>query len=140
MNNIKESDKRLKKYSKVFELWKIFYNYNINKNELKEFNSSSYCFIGGGLEFHLSNEFTLDDDCSFKIEINFLNNNFFEFNKNLIIFQYKDFKIEFNQIQDLICQNNFNKITFIIFFIFLNNIFFFFFIFYREFNINIIFS
>ena len=113
MNNIKESDKRLKKFSKVFELWKIFYNYNINKNELKEFNSSSYCFIGGGLEFHLSNEFTLDDDCPFKIEINLLNNNFIDFNNNLIIYEFNNgdnnFKIEFNQIQDLIYQNNFNK-------------------------------
>ncbi len=49
MNDIEENDKKLKKFNKVFELWKIFYNFEININELKLFNSSSFCFIGGGL-------------------------------------------------------------------------------------------
>ena len=48
MNTIEETDIRLKKFNKVFELWKIFYDFNINQKQLKEFNSSSFCFMGGG--------------------------------------------------------------------------------------------
>ena len=49
MNDIKENDKQLKKFNKVFELWKILYDFNIDKKELKDFNLSSYCFIGVSL-------------------------------------------------------------------------------------------
>ena len=31
----KQIDDKLKKFNKVFELWKIFYDFNINENELK---------------------------------------------------------------------------------------------------------
>ena len=31
MNTIEENDKKLQKFNKVFELWKIFYTFDINK-------------------------------------------------------------------------------------------------------------
>ena len=116
MNNIEESNSRMKKFNKVFELWKIFYDFDINKNELKDFNLSSFCFIGGGLEVNLSKNLNLDT-CSLNIEINCFNNTNFALNEDLIFFEYKDinnsFKFEYNQLKEIEDINNLNKITFI---------------------------
>ena len=78
MNNIEEKDERLKKFNKVFELWKIFYDFDINKNKLKEFNSSSYCFLGGNLKLILSNKIDLDNYIIITI---YINNFFYNSNK-----------------------------------------------------------
>ena len=56
---IAECKEKLIKFNKVLELWKIFYNFEINENELKNFNLSSYCFIGGGLKVDLDKEISL---------------------------------------------------------------------------------
>ena len=111
-------DDKLKKFNKVFELWKIFYDFNIKEKDLKEFNSSSYCITGGGLEFLLSNNYIINDNCSLTIEIKFLNNINFDFNTNLILFEYDNeenpLKIEYNDIQELINQKDINTIIFIL--------------------------
>ena len=86
MNEIKEDDKRLKKFNKVFELWKIFYDFTINENELKDNNSSSYCFIGGSLKVNLNKKISLDN-CSFTIKINLSKDFDFNDNENLVIFK-----------------------------------------------------
>ena len=80
MDKIENNDIRLKKFNKVFELWKIFYDFNINENELKEINTSSYCFIKGGLKVNLSKEINVKE-YSFQIKINLLNNIFNKFNE-----------------------------------------------------------
>ena len=114
----KQIDDKLKKFNKVFELWKIFYDFNIKEKDLKEFNSSSYCITGGGLEFLLSNNYIINDNCSLTIEIKFLNNINFDFNTNLILFEYDNeenpLKIEYNDIQELINQKDINTIIFIL--------------------------
>ena len=106
MEKINENDKRLQKFNKVFELWKIFYDFNINEKELKDFNSSSYCFIGGGLKLILPNKISLDDYV-LNIEINFFDKINFNFNEDLIFFEY-DEKNNLFQIE------NFYKIIFIL--------------------------
>ena len=114
MNNIIENDTRLKKFNKVFELWKIFYDFNIIENELKDFNLSSYCFIGGDLKVNISENFN-SDIYSLIIEINCFDNTNFVFNKDLIFLEYDNsFKIEYNQLEKIEKFNNMNKITFII--------------------------
>ena len=51
MNNIGENDKRLKKFNKVYELLKIFYDFDIDITTINNFfNTSSFCFIGSGLK------------------------------------------------------------------------------------------
>ncbi len=99
MEKINENDKRLQKFNKVFELWKIFYDFNTNEKELKDFNSSSYCFIGGGLKLILPNKISLDDYV-LNIEINFFNKINFNFNED---FDEKNnlFQIEYDQIEEL---------------------------------------
>ena len=115
MNDIEESDKRLQKFNKVFELWKIFYDFEINKNDIKDLNISSYCFSGGSLKVLLSKKILFTNN-SFDIEINFLNETYFDFNKNLILFENDDnenhIKIENTQIEDLIRDKNINQINF----------------------------
>ena len=111
IDKIKEDDSRLKKFNKVFELWKILYDFDINKSELKHFNASSFCFIGGGLECQFSKYFKLLDDHSLKIIINILN--FYNFRKNLIIFEYdnnKPLMDIYNNIIDFNDKNSISKI------------------------------
>ena len=91
MNVIKEKDKKLTKFNKVFELWKIFYNFNINEKELKDFNSSSFCFMGGGgLKVNLPNEIQLNQS-SLIIKIKLLNyNKMNNLNEKAILFGIKN--------------------------------------------------
>ena len=116
MNNINEGDIRLKKFNKVFELWKIFYDFDINENELKYFNVSSYCFIGGGIECQLINELKSLNDSKLIITIDILN--FYDCNKNLIIFEcFDDNKpliIEYNKIIDSMNNKSINKIILVL--------------------------
>ena len=114
INKIKEGDKILKKFNKVFELWKIFYELDINENELKYFNISSYCFIGGGFEYQLSNEFEFKNDCYLIINIRIIN--FYEFNEKLILFEYenKPFLIKYNEIIESNNNKSINEIIYMI--------------------------
>ena len=109
MNEMNEGNKLLNKFNKVFELWKIFYDLDINENELKYFNTSSYCFIGGGLECQLPNKLKIINNCTLKVIIHFIN--YYDFNKNLIIFECNNNNIpliiENNKVLDSI--NNKNK-------------------------------
>ena len=89
INDIKENDKIMKKMYKVFEIWKILYNFNIEPNKIKDFNSSSYCFIGGGLKVNFTKEIRLDNK-SIIIKIEVLNNITFKFNNNLIFIRIED--------------------------------------------------
>ena len=110
MNEIEENDKRLKKFNKVFELWKILYYFDMDK--MSDFDLSSYCFNGGDLKIVFNNKFLLDNN-SFEIEIKFLTNNYFSFNNNLILFLVENddnsFKIDYNQIKDFVKDKIFNK-------------------------------
>ena len=81
-----ENNPNLKKFNKVLELWKLFYDFEINMDELKFFNSSSYCFIGGGLKISLSNEIKLNNNI-LTIKINFLKSIDYNLNENLILFR-----------------------------------------------------
>ena len=111
IDKIKEGDARLKKFNKVFELWKIFYNFNINENELKYFNISSFCFIGGGLECQMSDKLKSLDECSLEIIIDIMN--YYNFGKKLIIFEYdnnKPLMAQYNNIIDFNGNKPINKI------------------------------
>ena len=72
MKIIKDNDNRLTKFNKVFELWKIFYNFDIKQEEIKNFNKSSICLLGGGLQVKLINEIRFRNDLTLKINIKFL--------------------------------------------------------------------
>ena len=88
VNDIKENDKNLNKLNKVFELWKILYDFS-EPIKIKDFNSSSYCFIGGGLKVEFAKEILLDNK-PIIIIIEFLNNIIFKINENLILFRNED--------------------------------------------------
>jgi len=99
INDIEENDKNFKKMNKVFELWKILYDFS-EPFKIKDFNSSSYCFIGGGLKVKFAKEVSLDNK-PIIIIIEFLNNIVLKINENLIFFRKEDeennenyFKIE----------------------------------------------
>ena len=104
MNKIEENDKKFKKFNKVFELWKIFYNFDINKKELNITNSSSFCFIGGALQLKLPK--ILLNFCTFSITINFLGEISPDFNQNLILLRIADkefpFELKYEKIKHLI--------------------------------------
>ena len=104
MNNIIENDTRLKKFNKVFELWRIFYDFDINKKELKEFHSSSYCFIGGGLNVNLDKEINLAVN-TFSIKISLSNYILDKLNDNSILFKIGNDlnkELKFSQVTNLI--------------------------------------
>ena len=88
VNDIKENDKNLNKLNKVFELWKILYDFR-EPIKIKDFNSSSYCFIGGGLKVEFAKEILLDNK-PIIIIIEFLNNIIFKINENMILFRNED--------------------------------------------------
>ena len=75
VNTIEQSDSQLKKFRKVFELWKIFYDFEnrnaISNNEKQSIIQnifSSYCFIGGELKINLNNiNLTKTNEISFDI-------------------------------------------------------------------------
>jgi len=74
---ITQSDDRLDKLPKIINLWKLFYN-----NDNIQFNSSSsFCFLGSGLEI-LGYDF-LPENYYLKVIINFLNNSFIKYNNSL---------------------------------------------------------
>ena len=88
VDNIDENDKRLQKFNKVFELWKIFYDFEIDKNDAGKLNSS-YCFMGGSLKVTLHREFKLNEYCLL-IKINFLKSINSNLNEDLILFATED--------------------------------------------------
>ena len=99
---VKEVEEKLKKFNKVLELWKIFYDFEINENKLQYYNSSSYCFIGGGLKVHLEEEIPLNN-CIFIIKINLLKDINFNANENSILFKVENnsnFDIKFSLIKN----------------------------------------
>ena len=99
MNKIGENDKRLKKFNKVFELWKIFYDFNINKTNSNKYNKSSFCFIGGCLEVKLSQKLNFEN-YNINIEIKFLDDIFYNLNKDSMILEIENnskFKLEFSK-------------------------------------------
>ena len=104
MNAIEENDKKLKKFNKVLELWKIFYNFDIEKKEINLINSSSFCFIGGALKLKLPK--ILLNFCTFSIKINFLGDISPDFNQNLILLRIADkdfpFELKYEKIKHLI--------------------------------------
>ena len=114
METIKETDIKLRKMRKVFELWKIFYEFDINKDKIDkitEMNSSSFCFIGGGLEIELKDNIKLNDNFSFIIEINFLKYLGNSINNKLILFDNNHDKVEYNEIESLLNNKEIKKIT-----------------------------
>ena len=97
----KEIDDKLKKFNKVFELWKIFYDFNIKKNELTDFNSSSYCLLGGCLYANLEKEILLSK-ATLTITIYLLKNMIIDVNNDLILFRLENdsnFDIKFSEIE-----------------------------------------
>ena len=96
---VSQSDNRLDKIPKIINLWKLFYN-----NDNKQINSSSsFCFMGSGLEIFGYN--FLPENYYLKVTINFLNNSFFKYNNSLEVALNKSKASE----------NNITKITSIYF-------------------------
>ena len=114
INKIEENSPTLKKFNKVFELWKIFYDFEIDKKELKNFNVSSYCCIGGGLEVQLTKEYPLKDNF-ITIIINFFDNTLFGLDGGLILFSIENnnitYKLDYKKINQIIDNKSFNKIV-----------------------------
>ena len=72
--NIEQNDKRLSKFLKYKELWRIFYTLPENKENNKK---SNIIFIGGKLLFELNSNEIIDlNKNDIIIKINFLNNNY----------------------------------------------------------------
>ena len=94
-----KDNKKLKKFNKVFELMKIFYDFDINKDDLHQNNCSSFCFIEGRIKVELSEEISLEN-YQLKIIINLLNNSYINYKKNLILFLTEGICI--NNINDLL--------------------------------------
>ena len=114
ISELEENDQKIKKLDKVFELWKIFYNFEINEDEIKYFNSSSYCSLGEGLEIKFPKNISIDKTV-IKININLFDNTFFDFNENLIFFFTKSdkqitYKLDDKEIKNSIGNKSFNKI------------------------------
>ena len=78
VENLTQSDEKLDKLSKIINLWKLFYSYN-NDKKRKINTSSSFCFIGSGLEIYGINDIPIN--YFFSIKINFLNDNFINYIK-----------------------------------------------------------
>ena len=117
INDIEENDKKLKKFNKIFELWKIFYDFELDISQLEYFNTSSYCFIGGGLKVNLPKEIDLKNN-SFTIKINLFNNISSVLNKNLILFRVENdstFDLNWSFIENYINKEKKVKIIFIVF-------------------------
>ena len=117
MSILEESDKRLKKFKKVLELWNIIYTFEpenfpkieiYNKKDKKIYisssknNISSFCLLGTGLQFEFSEIFVNE----YYVRINIcLNKNFIiDLNKDLVILNIKDeknpIKFTMDQIKD----------------------------------------
>ena len=116
---IEEDDKRLSKFLKLKELWKIFYNLSIDE---KEKNKSNFSFIGGSLEFKLEEKLNFLNN-KISVKINFIQKNLDKMlNDNVNFLKLNDTVIDINndlkQIRDI------NKLTYIEFQIGLNKIFF----------------
>jgi hypothetical protein len=104
MKIIKDGDERLTKFNKVFELWKIFYDFDIRSEEIKDFNKSSICLLGAGLQVKSINEINFNNDLTLKITINFLDFlKFYKNNNNLILLSIddKNYDINFNEMKNL---------------------------------------
>ena len=122
MNTLVESDKKLKKFKKVLELWNIIYTFEpekypqieiFNKKEKKidinssQNNTSSFCFLGTGLEFEFNEN--IFSKYYTRVEI-FVNNNIFtELNNDAIILNVKNeknpIKLTINEIKIELPQN-----------------------------------
>jgi len=92
VDTLTESDEIFNNFSKMINLWKLFYFYSENKNINKKL--SSFCFLGSGLVLDIKERLSINN--YMKIKINFLNNNFLKY---------------INQNDDLINTNN-NKIKY----------------------------
>ena len=106
IKDIEENDEKLKKINRVFELWKIFYDFEIDKNNLKYFNSSSFCSIGGSLKVSLYNEIKLNNDIPFTIKIYLLDKISSKLNEKLILFRTENNNdIKFSIIEEELMKN-----------------------------------
>ena len=116
MYQIKENDDRLKKFSKIIELWKVFYDFYPEKPTKN--SHSAFFFINGGLKVGSSKELPFYH-CSLFIIIH-LCDNFFDFlNDELVILsienQKNNFTLKFNDVKELFNRND--KINSVILFI-----------------------
>ena len=119
MNILEESDKRLKKFKKVLELWNIIYTFEpekfpqieiYNKKNKKmdiyssNNNSSSFCLLGTGLQFEFKEK--IFPEYYIRININFNKSFIIDLNKDIIILNIKDeknqIKLTMAQIKDKI--------------------------------------
>jgi len=92
ITTIKENDIRLKKMTKIMDLWLIFYSFNnidINEKEkINEYQESSICFLGGSLTALFKEEISPEKKI-IEINIDFLKNQYI----NLINGEYSFLKI-----------------------------------------------
>jgi len=119
INILEESDKRLKKFKKVLELWNIIYTFEpekypeieiYNKKNKKmdlgscQNNLSSFCFLGTGLEFEFNEK--IFHKYYIRMEIIFNKNLIIELNNDIVILNIKDeknpIKLTMAQIKDKI--------------------------------------
>ena len=78
VDNLLESDEKINNFTKIVNLWKLFYSLSENYNKNKSPSFSSFCFLGTGLEIEKVND-SSDNTIYLKIIINFLNDDFLKY-------------------------------------------------------------
>ena len=98
-----ESDDKLNNFTKIVNLWKLFYSLSEDKNK----NPSSFCFLGTGLEIEKVTDFL--DIIILKLTINFLNNDFLKYNyinENDTIITTENNIIKYSKLSNYKKENN----------------------------------
>ena len=110
--NSLETEEKLEKFVKCFNLWKLFYSYkNTNANTDKK-SFSSFCFMGTGLELVGINEIL--DYINIGIKINFINNYFMKYiNDDDDLINIEDKHIKYS-ILSVYKNNVINSINFVL--------------------------
>ena len=102
VDNLTQSDDKLNNFSKIVNLWNIFYSLGDTINKTKETNSS-FCFLGSGLELYGINK--IPENYYLNLKINFLNSKFLKYininddfiTANDTIIKYSMFKDHLNK-------------------------------------------
>ena len=98
VENITESDEKLNNFSKIVNLWNLFYSYKPKNNN--NINSSSFCFLGSGLE--LNGIENLPKNINLKLKINSMKNECFlkYIDENDDLFINDIYKIQYSKLSE----------------------------------------
>ena len=100
VENLTQSDDKLSNFSKIINLWYLFYSLGDTINKTKDTNSS-FCFLGSGLELYGIDE--IPENYYLNLKINFLNNKFLKyinFNDDFISTEDKNKNIKYSIFED----------------------------------------